>query len=92
MRNTLVDIYDLDETLVRTITPDVGGGFGSKHVVYPEEVIVAGAALLYKRPVKWIEKKTVASIFSLPSRNATNIGMSKWPRTRKAACSAYVVP
>ena len=69
VRNTLVDIYDLDETLVRTITPDVGGGFGSKHVVYPEEVIVAGAALLCKRPVKWIEDRREHFLAAIQERD-----------------------
>ncbi len=46
---------DENRTVVRA--PDVGGGFGPKLVVYPEEVVVALAALLIGRPVKWIEDR-----------------------------------
>ncbi|MEZ0318595.1 MAG: glyceraldehyde dehydrogenase subunit alpha [Pyrobaculum sp.] len=38
---------------VRAIQPWVGGAFGSKLLVYPEEVAVAKAAYLLRRPVKW---------------------------------------
>ena len=37
----------------RVIAPDVGGGFGSKIFIYPEEVVVAWAAKTLGRPVKW---------------------------------------
>ncbi len=38
-------------------TPDVGGGFGPKLCVYPEDIAVVAAAKLIKRPVKWIEDR-----------------------------------
>ncbi|MSP67446.1 MAG: xanthine dehydrogenase family protein molybdopterin-binding subunit [Alphaproteobacteria bacterium] len=57
VRNTLVELLRLDEDRVRVIVPDVGGAFGAKHIVYPEEVIVALAARLLGRPVKWIEDR-----------------------------------
>jgi carbon-monoxide dehydrogenase large subunit len=38
---------------VREVAPDVGGGFGVKGAVYPEEVAVAAAARMLGRPVKW---------------------------------------
>jgi carbon-monoxide dehydrogenase large subunit len=38
---------------VRVIAPDVGGGFGGKVSVYPEEILVAAAARELGRPVKW---------------------------------------
>ena len=69
VRNALVDLYGLDETRVRAITPDVGGGFGSKHIVYPEEVIVAGAAFALKRPVKWIEDRREHFLAAIQERD-----------------------
>jgi carbon-monoxide dehydrogenase large subunit len=41
------------EHKLRVISPDVGGGFGSKIFVYPEETTVAWAARRVGRPVKW---------------------------------------
>jgi len=35
---------------LRIITPDVGGGFGAKYLIYPEEVVVPLAARLLRRP------------------------------------------
>jgi carbon-monoxide dehydrogenase large subunit len=43
---------------VRVVTPDVGGGFGRKIDVWPEEVVVAYAAIELGAPVKWIEQRT----------------------------------
>ncbi|HTH98953.1 MAG TPA: xanthine dehydrogenase family protein molybdopterin-binding subunit [Stellaceae bacterium] len=53
----LCDIMGLAEQQLRVATPDVGGGFGPKLVFYPEEVVVAAAARLLGRPVKWIEDR-----------------------------------
>jgi carbon-monoxide dehydrogenase large subunit len=39
---------------VRVIVPDVGGGFGPKGGIYPEEILVAAAALRLGRAVKWV--------------------------------------
>jgi carbon-monoxide dehydrogenase large subunit len=48
----------LAENRVRVISPDVGGGFGSKICPYPEDYLVPAAARLLNRPVKWIESRT----------------------------------
>ncbi len=53
----LADMLGRDENRVRVITPDIGGGFGPKLVFYPEDVVIALAALLVGRPVKWIEDR-----------------------------------
>ena len=42
---------------MRVMTPDVGGGFGPKGAPYPEEALVAAAALRLGRPVKWVETR-----------------------------------
>src|SRR5271165_350706 len=41
-----IELLDLDENRFRVATPDVGGGFGAKYCVYPEEVAVVAAAKL----------------------------------------------
>jgi aerobic carbon-monoxide dehydrogenase large subunit len=57
LRNALADYIDLDEARLRVATPDVGGGFGPKLCVYPEDVAVVAAATLLHRSVKWIEDR-----------------------------------
>jgi carbon-monoxide dehydrogenase large subunit len=47
----------IEETRLRVATPDVGGGFGPKLCVYPEDVAVPAAAKLLKRSLKWIEDR-----------------------------------
>src|ERR1043165_454832 len=48
----------LKESQVRVISPDVGGGFGSKISPYPEDYLVPALSRLAERPVKWIETRT----------------------------------
>jgi aerobic carbon-monoxide dehydrogenase large subunit len=45
------------EHKLRVIAPDVGGGFGSKIAVYPEETAVMWAARRVARPVKWVAER-----------------------------------
>ena len=45
------------EHLLRVICPDMGGGFGIKTHLYPEDVLVSWLALRLKRPVKWVQTR-----------------------------------
>ncbi|HEY6993693.1 MAG TPA: xanthine dehydrogenase family protein molybdopterin-binding subunit [Xanthobacteraceae bacterium] len=56
-RQNLASLLGLSEHSVRVICEDVGGGFGSKSRPYAEEVIVAHASRMLRRPVKWIEDR-----------------------------------
>jgi carbon-monoxide dehydrogenase large subunit len=58
VRRHLAQYLKRDESSLRVIAPDVGGGFGPKANVYPEEFAVALAALTIGRPVKWIEDRS----------------------------------
>lgn len=57
LRTELADVLGFPEHRLRVIAPDVGGGFGIKAPVYPEEVAVALLALRLKRPVRWLEDR-----------------------------------
>jgi aerobic carbon-monoxide dehydrogenase large subunit len=57
VRRHLATYLKRDENQIRVMTPDVGGGFGPKANVYPEEFAVALAAMKTGRPVKWIEDR-----------------------------------
>ena len=58
IRNGLAAMLGLSEHQVRVIAPFIGGGFGPKIMMfYPEEVLLAWAALQLGRPLKWIEDR-----------------------------------
>jgi len=52
----------IDENSIRVIAPKVGGGFGSKLQVYPEEALALGLARRLGRPVRWTETRSEASV------------------------------
>ena len=51
-------VMNIPENKLRIISPDVGGGFGSKIFQYPEEVIVLHASKKLGRPIKWTAKRS----------------------------------
>ncbi len=53
IRDALADALGLPGHRLRVVAPDVGGGFGGKGSLYPEEILVCAAARLLARPVKW---------------------------------------
>ena len=66
---TLAALLGMPEDHIRVSTPDVGGGFGSKFLVYPEEIAVPAAARLLGRPVKWIEDRLEHFTASIQERD-----------------------
>lgn len=57
IRTGLADAIGLPENRVRVISPDVGGGFGVKAQLYPEELACSLASIELGRPVKWVEDR-----------------------------------
>jgi carbon-monoxide dehydrogenase large subunit len=57
LRGTLAAALGLPATRVRVVVPDVGGGFGLKVHVFPEDLAVAAVARRLGRPVKWVEER-----------------------------------
>jgi carbon-monoxide dehydrogenase large subunit len=53
IRGVIADVLGLQETDLKVVAPDVGGGFGMKAGTYPEEALVVWAAGKLNRPVKW---------------------------------------
>ncbi len=53
VRDALADALNIPGHSVRVVAQDVGGGFGGKGSLYPEEVFVCAAARLLSRSVKW---------------------------------------
>ncbi|RMA44149.1 xanthine dehydrogenase family protein molybdopterin-binding subunit [Rhodophyticola porphyridii] len=54
--------FGLEAGNVRVTTPDVGGGFGMKGMDYPESFMVAHAARVLGRPVRWMSERTEAML------------------------------
>src|SRR3954465_5989620 len=53
-------VFRLPEIKLRVIAPDVGGGFGMKGDIYPEDGLVLWASRKLRRPVKWVATRTEA--------------------------------
>ena len=58
VRQTLAAVLRMPELALRVIAGDVGGAFGTKSQVYPEEALVLWAAVKLKRPVKWTGERS----------------------------------
>ena len=69
VRANIAEMLGFEEERVRVIAPDVGGGFGAKFLVYPEEIAIAAAARLLGRPVKWIEDRREHFISAIHERD-----------------------
>lgn len=57
VRAGLSECLDLDQGLIRVVAPDVGGGFGWKGLLQPEEIVAAWIAMRLDRPVRWTEDR-----------------------------------
>ncbi|HET9733304.1 MAG TPA: xanthine dehydrogenase family protein molybdopterin-binding subunit [Acidimicrobiales bacterium] len=57
-KTELATLYGVEPDQVRVIAPDVGGGFGAKIGIYPEELLLPALARLAGRPVRWVETRS----------------------------------
>ena len=69
VRTALAQILSFPEPSIRVITPDVGGGFGTKAQFYTEEVAAAAIALKLRRPIKWIGDRREDLLTSIHARD-----------------------
>jgi carbon-monoxide dehydrogenase large subunit len=69
LRNILAALVGLPQHQVRVIVPEVGGGFGSKLNIYPEEMVAAFATMKLGRPVKWIEDRSESFAATIHGRD-----------------------
>lgn len=57
MRTQIVHVLGDDPPEVHVVAPDVGGGFGQKHHLYPDEAVTVLASRRLARPVQWVEQR-----------------------------------
>ena len=57
VREHLVHLLGRTEEGIRVVAPDVGGGFGEKASLFPEEVVIPYLSILLGRPIKWTENR-----------------------------------
>ena len=58
LRDAVAEFLGLPQSAVRVIAPEVGGGFGAKLSIYPEELLIPWVAMKVGRPVKWVEDRS----------------------------------
>jgi carbon-monoxide dehydrogenase large subunit len=69
VRIGLAQALGLPENKVRVIAPDVGGGFGGKNRLMPEDIAVAAIAMKVGHPVRWIEDRREHFLASVHARD-----------------------
>jgi carbon-monoxide dehydrogenase large subunit len=70
-RMAISRMLGLPEEKVRVIAPDVGGGFGGKNRIMPEDIAIAAIALKVGHPVRWIEDRREHLLSSVHARDHT---------------------
>ena len=69
IRDTLAAVLALGTDRIRVLVGDVGGGFGMKTGLYPEDAVVAFAARALKRPIKWAADRSEELLSSAHGRD-----------------------
>ncbi|HEY6994874.1 MAG TPA: xanthine dehydrogenase family protein molybdopterin-binding subunit [Xanthobacteraceae bacterium] len=69
IRRQVTEQLGIPESALRIVSPDVGGGFGYKGKLYPEESIVAWAARRLERPVRWVATRTESFVADNQARD-----------------------
>lgn len=72
MRSGLAEALRLPESRIRILCPAVGGGFGPKMHLYPEDIVVAELARRLRRPVRWLEDRRENLLASAQARDHVN--------------------
>ena len=72
LRDELCDVLGVDAKAVRVVVGDVGGGFGMKTSLYPEDVVVAFAARRLQRPVRYTAERIEEFIGAIHGRDVVS--------------------
>jgi carbon-monoxide dehydrogenase large subunit len=83
-RDGIAEVLGIPPARVRVVAPEVGGGFGAKGMLYPDEALAAYMAWHLRRPVKWVEDR-------VENLRATIHGRGQRARLRAAASREGVI-
>jgi carbon-monoxide dehydrogenase large subunit len=72
-RGALAAVLGRAEDSIRVIAPDVGGAFGSKSSLYPDELVAVLLAMTLDRPVRWVSTRGEDLAFTLQGRDQVNL-------------------
>ena len=72
LRDELAEAIGVSPEQIRAIAPEVGGGFGAKANVYPEEVLVPLLARRVGRPVRWVASRSEDYVATVHGRGQTD--------------------
>jgi carbon-monoxide dehydrogenase large subunit len=72
VRRFICEVLGLEPHRVRVIAPDVGGGFGAKLIVYPEDVLIPLLTMRFGRPVRWLEDRVEHMLTATQERTQTH--------------------
>jgi aerobic carbon-monoxide dehydrogenase large subunit len=73
LKRELARMLNLEPGQVRVTTPDVGGGFGMKVMIYPEHFALAQAARVLGRPVAWVPDRSDAMLSDNGARDLVSV-------------------
>lgn len=73
-KTQLAKILGIDKQRLRVIAPDVGGAFGMKASLYPEDVLAVWAAFSLQRSVKWVATRNEEFLSATHGRGASSRG------------------
>ncbi|GII58544.1 carbon monoxide dehydrogenase [Planotetraspora thailandica] len=69
IREMIAILLGIEARRVRVIAPDMGGAFGSKCSLYPEEVALAAIAMKLDHPIRWVEDRWEGMVASTQARD-----------------------
>ncbi|WP_419946683.1 xanthine dehydrogenase family protein molybdopterin-binding subunit [Candidatus Poriferisodalis sp.] len=93
MRTTVASALGIAEASVRVLHPAVGGGFGVKTHIYPEDVAVPWIARALGRPARWIEDRLehfVASVHAREQRHDVEVAYDDDGTIRAVRCTSLL--
>ena len=89
-RSTYAEIFHKPATAFRVIAPDVGGGFGMKGGVFPEDAMCAWASMKLCKPVKWTATRSESLVSDTHGRDAECLSEMALDENGKAAFNSLL--
>ncbi len=90
-RGALSGALGVPPAKVRVVSPDVGGGFGSRSLLYPEFVLVVWAAKRLRRPVRWNSDRSEAFLSDFQGRDLNVRIAAAFNRRGRLLAARYLI-